>query len=208
MTHPFAYGERELEYLSSAEPKLGAYIAQLEAEGFRPSRPVEEDAFACLIRAINDQLISLKAAATIWGRITERYGDPVTPEALAAATPEEIHACGTTLKKAEYMHDIACMVQSGTLDLEGLRSTDDATVIETLVSLRGIGLWTAEMLLIHCYERPDVISFGDAAIRRGLCMLHDLDPKELTREQFDELTAAYHPFATTASIYLWYLSKQ
>ena len=208
MTHPFAYGEDELAYLSGADERMGAYITQLEQEGFRPSRPVEEDAFACLIRAINDQLISLKAAATIWGRVTDAFGDPPTPRALAAATPEEIHACGTTLKKAEYMHDIACMVEAGTLDLEGLRSSPDAEVIDTLVSLRGIGLWTAEMLLIHCYERPDVISFGDAAIRRGLCMLHDIDPKALTREQFDELTAVYHPYATTASIYLWYLSKQ
>ena len=64
------------------------------------------------------------------------------------------------------------------------------------------------MLLIHCYERPDVISYGDAAIRRGLCTLKHIDPNELTKQLFDQFTASFHPYGTTASIYLWWLSKQ
>ena len=208
MTHPFAYGDTELAHLRAACPRMGAFIDECEATGFRPSRPVEEEAFPTIIRAINDQLISLKAAANIWGRIVERVGD-VTPENFAELDPQDLRDCGTTYKKAEYMIGIARMCQDGSLDLEALRHAPDQEVIDTLVSLRGIGLWTAEMLLIHCYERPDVISYGDAAIRRGMCMLHGIeDPKTLTRQRFDELAAPYHPYATVASIYLWYLSKQ
>lgn len=207
MTHPFPFGQQEIDHLSK-EPLMGAFIAQCEAQGFRPQRPVEEDAFVTVIRAINDQLVSLKAAASIWARIAD-YAGEVTPARFAELTPEELHACGTTRKKAEYMHDIACQCVAGTLDLEALRREPDAEVIRRLVALRGIGTWTAEMLLIHCYERPDVISYGDAAIRRGMCMLHGIeDPAELTPARFAELAEPYHPYATTASIYLWYLSKQ
>lgn len=208
MTHPFPYGAKELEHLSLVDRDFAAVIAQCEATGFRPQRPVEEDAFTCLIRAINDQLISLKAAASIWRRVTERFGDPLDPKLLAAAEPDEIKECGTTLKKAEYIHGIAEMVVSSELDLEELRDEPDDVVLSRLMALRGIGRWTAEMLLIHCYERPDVIAYGDAAIRRGLCALKGLAPEELTEARFTELTEPYHPYATTASIYLWWLSKQ
>lgn len=208
MTHPFPYGTRELNYLSQADADFAAVIAQCEAQGFRPERPVDEDAFQCLVRSINDQLISLKAAATIWGRLTQRFGNPMSAHALAQADPTDIKACGTTFKKAEYIHDIACKTIDGTLDLEALRHEPDEVVLSTLQGLRGIGRWTAEMLLIHCYERPDVISYGDAAIRRGLCTLKHIDPNELTKQLFDQLTASFHPYGTTASIYLWWLSKQ
>ena len=222
MTHPFPYGDIELAHLCNACPQFAQLVEYYDAAGTpRPSRPVEEDVFTALMRAINDQLISLKAAASIWGRICALFDLPApdpdiehsmgacpTPEQFAHATPEELHACGTTSKKAEYMHDIACMVVDGTLDLEGLRTASDEEITRTLVALRGIGLWSAEMLLIHAYERPDVISFGDAAIRRGVCMLFDIPNEDLTRERFDELTASFHPYATTASIYLWRLSKE
>jgi DNA-3-methyladenine glycosylase II len=208
MTHPFPYGARELQHLARADADFAVLIDQCERDGFRPARPVEEDAFQCLVRCINDQLISLKAAASIWGRLVARFGDPISAPALAAADPEQIRACGTTRKKAEYMHDMACMVTQGSLDLEALRHEPDEVVLSTLMGLRGIGRWTAEMLLIHCYERPDVISYGDAAIRRGLCTLKHVDPDDLTRPLFDQLTEPFHPYATTASIYLWWLSKQ
>lgn len=208
MPHPFPYGTRELEHLSQADADFARVIAQCEVDGFRPERPVDEDAFRCLIRSINDQLISLKAAASIWARITERFGEHPSPRLLAAADPADIKSCGTTQKKAEYIHDIACMVVDGTLDLEALRHEPDEAVRTALVGLRGIGVWTAEMLLIHCFERPDVIAYGDAAIRRGLCTLKGIEPAELTKARFAELTEPYHPYATTASIYLWWLSKQ
>lgn len=222
MTHPFPYGETELGYLSRACPQFAHLVEYYDSTGApRPARPVEENVFAALMRAINDQLISLKAAATIWGRICALFDLPApdaniehsmgacpTPEQFARVTPEELHACGTTSKKAEYMHDIACMVVDGSLDLEGLRTASDEDITRTLVALRGIGLWSAEMLLIHAYERPDVISFGDAAIRRGVCMLFSVPADELSRARFDELTSVFHPYATTASIYLWRLSKE
>ena len=99
MTHPFPYGTRELNYLSQADADFATVIAQCEAEGFRPERPVDEDAFQCLVRSINDQLISLKAAATIWGRLTQRFGNPVSAHALAQADPlavcnwQRLHRC-------------------------------------------------------------------------------------------------------------------
>ncbi|MCR5845217.1 MAG: DNA-3-methyladenine glycosylase 2 family protein [bacterium] len=208
MTHDFAYGRTELEHLRNADAAFARLIDLYDARGIVPKRPVEDDPFVALIRAINDQLISLKAASSIWSRICALAGDPPTPSALASLTPEQIRACGTTRKKAEYMRGIARMVVDGELDLEALCSAPDAEVERRLVSLRGIGKWTAEMLLIHAFERPDIISFGDAGIRRGMCMLYGIAPDELTQARFEELSAPYHPFATVASIYLWQLSKE
>lgn len=208
MARFFAYGEQELAHLAGADERFTRLIAHYEKRGIRPERPVEEDVFCALMRTINDQLISLKAATSIWSRLIAAFGDPPTPGALAAATPGQIQACGTTWRKAEYMHDIALLVQEGELDLEAMRAWDDAAVIARFTALRGLGLWSAEMLLIHAYERPDVISFGDAGIRRGLCMLYGLDAADLSKARFEELTRPYHPYATVASIYLWHLSAE
>ncbi|MBR2522727.1 MAG: DNA-3-methyladenine glycosylase 2 family protein [Coriobacteriales bacterium] len=208
MAHDFAYGRTELEHLRNADAAFARLIDYYDSHGILPRRPVEDDPFVALVRAINDQLISLKAASSIWGRICAIAGDPPTPATLASLAPEALHSCGTTRKKAEYMCGIARMVVDGELDLDALRSAPDAEIERRLVALRGIGKWTAEMLLIHAFERADVISFGDAGIRRGMCMLYGLAPDELTQARFEELSAPYHPFSTVASIYLWQLSKE
>ncbi|MCU0564846.1 MAG: DNA-3-methyladenine glycosylase 2 family protein, partial [Desulfobacterales bacterium] len=95
---------------------------------------------------------------------------------------------------------------SGELDLVGLRAMPDARVIERLSSLPGIGVWTAEMLLIFSLCRPDVVSWGDLAIRRGMMNLYGL--KDLSREQFDRFRKRYSPCGSVASLYLWALSAE
>lgn len=94
----------------------------------------------------------------------------------------------------------------GEIRLEELNRLSDAEVIKQLMSLKGVGKWTAEMLLIHAMERPDVVSWGDIAIRRGMMKLYGL--QDLTKEQFDTYRLRYSPYGSVASIYLWTLSME
>ena len=203
----FSYTSEATDYLSSRDRRLGRAIAAVEETCGHILRETDEDLFSAVIHHIVGQQISSAAQRTVWERLRASLGS-VCPERVDQASAEELQSCGMTFKKAEYIHDIACKTIDGTLDLEALRYEPDEVVLSTLQGLRGIGRWTAEMLLIHCYERPDVISYGDAAIRRGLCTLKHIDPDELTKQLFDQLTAPFHPYGTTASIYLWWLSKQ
>ena len=94
----------------------------------------------------------------------------------------------------------------GELDLAGLRSLSDADVILRLTALPGVGRWTAEMYLLFSLQRPDVVSWGDLAIRRGMMNLYGLTT--LSREEFDRYRRRYSPYGSVASLYLWAVSHR
>ena len=94
---------------------------------------------------------------------------------------------------------------SGEFDIAELKSLPDNEVIKRLITLRGVGVWTAEMLLIFSLERSDVLSFGDFGIRRGICRLHGHET--LDKETFENYRRLYSPYGTVASFYLWYAAK-
>src|SRR5690606_14952478 len=119
------------------------------------------------------QLISVKAANTIWERMQQQLGD-ITPQHLAAKTVEQIRLCGVSMRKAEYIQKIAQTIAQGAFLLEELYDLSDEEVIQKLVGFNGVGQWTAEMLLILSMERPDIVSWGDIAIRRGMMRLYGL----------------------------------
>lgn len=108
------------------------------------------------------------------------------------------------MKKAECIKNIAEIIEQGKLNLSELYNLSDAEVIKRLSSLNGIGKWAAEMLLINSMKRPDVISFGDIAIRRGICKLYGLE--SITKEEFKKYKERYSSYGSVASIYLWELS--
>lgn len=192
----FRYGEAELEHLRERDPALGAAICRIGMI----EREVIPDLFAALVHSIVGQQVSSRAAASVWTRLQECLG-AVTPETVAAASHEELRRCGLSGRKAEYVQGIAGAVLRGELDLPGLHDLSDEEVIERLSSLRGVGAWTAEMLLIFSMERPDVVSWSDLAIRRGMRALYGLET--LDREQFERYRERYSPYGSVASLYLW-----
>jgi DNA-3-methyladenine glycosylase II len=197
----FRYGEAELAHLRQRDPALGAAIDRIGPI----EREVIPDLFAALVHSIVGQQVSSPAAAAIWARLQESLG-AVTPQTIAAASVEELRRCGLSGRKAEYVRGAAGAVLRGELDLAGLRDLSDEEVIERLSSLRGVGTWTAEMLLLFSMERPDVVSWHDLAIRRGMMALYGLET--LDREQFDEYRERYSPYGSVASLYLWAVSHQ
>lgn len=200
-TKYFDYGLKEMEYLIQGDETLGAAIKRLG----KVEREVIPDLFAALVHAIVGQLISVQAAKTVWMRMQEYLGE-ITPDNLCAFTADEIQSCGMTMKKAICISRIAGKVAQGAFDLYGLYELPDSDVIAKLSSLHGIGRWTAEMLLINCMERPDVVSWDDLGIRRGMQKLYGLSG--ITKEQFHEYRSRYSPYGSTASIYLWKLSSE
>lgn len=195
-TPTFRYGEVELAHLRRRDRALARAIDRIG----QIERAVIPDLFTALVHAVVCQQVSLSAATAIWGRL-RRYLGEVTPSRIADASLEELRACGLSARKAGYIHGIADAVRRGEPNLAALCDLPDEEVIDRLVSLRGVGRWTAEMLLIFSMERPDVLSWGDLGIRRGMAVLYGLE--EVDRTQFERVRQRYSPHGSVASLYLW-----
>jgi DNA-3-methyladenine glycosylase II len=197
----FKYGRKELDYLKKRDEALGSAIDRMGMVEFE----VIPDLFAGLVRSIITQQISTKAAFSIWNRMLEHFVE-ITPEKIYSANVEEIRSFGLSARKAGSSKEIARAVVQGELNLSELHEIPDEEVIRRLSSLNGIGVWTAEMLLIFSLEHPDVVSWGDLGIRQGMMRLYGL--QTLTREQFEEYRKRYSPYESVASMYLWKLALE
>lgn len=197
----FEYGQKEIDYLGKKDKRLGEAINRIGMI----KREVIPDLYTALVNSIVSQQISARAAGTVWNRVLEKLGG-ITPETVAEASDELIQQCGLSNRKVQYIKGISRAVLEGKLDLERLKQMENEEVIACLSSLNGIGKWTAEMLLIFSMERPDVVSWGDLAIQRGMMKLYGL--KSLKKEQFDRYVKRYSPYGTVASLYLWAVSKE
>ena len=199
--HTFRYGETEINHLKKRDRKLGAAITEIGMI----ERDVIPDLFTALVASVASQQISAKAAETVWRRMEERLGT-ITPSSIAGATPEEIQQCGMSMRKAGYIKGIGEAVTNGSLDLAGLHELSDDDVIARLSALSGVGIWTAEMLLIFSMEPPDVLSWGDLAIRRGMMQLYG--KSSIDRAAFERYRKRYSPYGSVASLYLWEISHR
>ncbi|WP_017414968.1 DNA-3-methyladenine glycosylase family protein [Clostridium tunisiense] len=195
----FKYGAKEIEYLKKKDKKLGAAIEKIGII----ERKINPDPFKALVSSIVSQQISTKAAETVWNRFTNVIG-VVTPENIEKVSLEEIQGCGMSLRKVGYIKGIAEAAISGEVNFGELNDLTDGEIIKKLSALKGVGVWTAEMLLIFSLCRPDVVSYGDLAIRRGMMNLYGL--KELPKEKFERYRKRYSPYGSVASLYLWALS--
>ena len=106
-----------------------------------------------------------------------------------------------TFRKAEYITDFAGKVHSGTFRLDAIERMCDEEAILALSSLKGIGVWTAEMILLFCLQRPDIFSYDDLAIQRGLRMIYH--HRGIDRRLFEKYRRRFHPYCSVASLYLW-----
>lgn len=192
----FKYSGKTLDYLTERDPVLGNAIVQIG----RVERRVTTDLFEALAENIIGQQISGRAAETVWGRLVALTGG-VTPAAVAALEPETLRGCGMSLRKAGYLLSAARAVLDGTLGVHELAGLPDDEVVRRLTALPGVGVWTVQMLMIFSMQRPDVVSFGDLAIRRGIMRLYGLE--SLSRQEFDRYRARWSPHGSVASFYLW-----
>lgn len=192
----FEYGQKEIEYLKNRDKILGEAIDKIG----HIERTVEDDLFSSVVNTIIGQQISTTAHLTISKRLDDKIGT-ITPITICELDSSEMQKLGMTFRKVEYIKGFADKVLSGEFDLEALKNKTDAEVISELTSLRGIGPWTAEMLMTFCMKRPDIVSYGDLAILRGMRMLYH--HKSIDKKRFSKYARRYSPYGTVASLYLW-----
>ena len=197
----FNYGSTEIEHLKKKDKKLAMAIDSIGPI----EREVMPDLFTALIHSIVGQQIATKAAATVWGRLQLQCGK-ITPRSIACADAVEIQQCGLSMRKTLYIKGVGEAALQSELNIHEFPALSDNEIIERLSALNGVGVWTAEMLLIFSLERPDVVSWGDLAIRRGMMSLYGLN--KLTRTQFDRYRKRYSPYGSVASLYLWALAAR
>jgi len=192
----FAYGERELSYLRQKDKRLGSVMDRIG----HIDRAVDPDLLSSVVHHIIGQQISTKAQATIWQRIHDTLGS-INAETILKAGVPALQALGMTFRKAEYITDFAEKVHTGAFDLNAVECMNDEDAIRALSSLKGIGVWTAEMILLFCLQRPDIFSYDDLAIRRGLRMVYH--HREMDRARFEKYRRRFSPYGSVASLYLW-----
>ena len=183
-----------------ADPVMAAHVRRRGIV----ARPTSRDYFARLARAIVGQQISAKAATSIYNRVIEHTGDPLTPQALQAVPDDALRACGLSQSKLLSLRDLAAHALDGRLDLAHLDSLPNEEVTSQLVAVRGIGPWTAEMFLMFALARPDILAAGDLGIQNAVKRLYALEahPTPAVIRQLAQ-DGNWHPYATAACFYLW-----
>ncbi len=196
MTTP-PYWNEATQALSKRDKTLKKIIASYKGE-FMVSRG---DAFFTLARSIAGQQISVKAADTIWGRTAALVGT-VTPKNLLKANPEELRAAGLSQQKIRYLTGIAEWFAANEKRVKTWQKLEDEELIADLVALNGVGRWTAEMLLIFHFQRPDVFPIADLGLLKAINIHYNKGAK-LPKPEALALSENWRPWRSVATWYLW-----
>jgi 3-methyladenine DNA glycosylase/8-oxoguanine DNA glycosylase len=166
------------------------------------ARPAVDERFAVLAKSICSQQLAGAAARTIWGRVQLAVGAPFTPERVLATDEDALRAAGLSRAKLASLRDLSMHVADGRVDLRRLGSFDDEAVIATLVPVRGIGRWTAEMFCIFALHRLDVWPVDDLGVRHGYGAAHRLAEMP-TRAELAAAGERFRPYRSIAAWYCW-----
>ncbi len=192
-----AFLERGLKHL--AQDRVMAELI----ESYPPPEPrTQNDLFIELIDAIVSQQLSVKAAAAIYGRLERHFdGSGITPRGLVDASQDDLRALGLSWSKIRYMQGIGRAILDGEFDPAALESMSDEDAAAELVKLKGVGPWTAEIILMFALGRPDIFSVGDLGLRAAVALHYGVE-----RDNYDEVlavAAGWSPYRSLACHYLW-----
>jgi DNA-3-methyladenine glycosylase II len=203
--------EEAIAALTDADPKLGELIRR--AGPFTMRLKSQHSPFEALVESIIYQQIHGKAAFAILSRLLRAFGDfHPQPDHILAAPDEMLRACGLSANKMKALRDLAAKTLDGTVPtLARIRRMSDAEIVERLTEVRGIGVWTVEMLLIFRLGRPDVLPVTDYGVRKGFALTFQRLPKSRPLEASDlpkpdvlfRRAQKWRPFRSVASWYLW-----
>ncbi len=192
-----------IDHLRERDPKLARIIDRIGDCQLQPRTGGSH--FDALVRAIVYQQLSGKAAATIHGRVEGLYGDrPPTPQEILATDDDRLRAAGLSWQKISYIKDLASKVASGELSTESLDSMPDDEIIASLVRVKGIGRWSAQMFLMFRLGRPNVLPDLDLGVQKGMQHAYRL-PKLPTPKDVLRIGERWAPYASVASWYMWRL---
>jgi len=196
--------ERARRSLRRRDPALGAVIRRVGPCGLEASG----DPYRMLVQSVIYQQLAGSAAAAIFGRVKARFGGRIPrPERLLEATDEELRSAGLSRQKIAAIRGIARAFADNSLCNRRLRAMADDAVVEAVTQLRGIGEWTAHMLLMFSLGRPDVLPTGDYGVRKGAQIVYGLD--ELPKPQeLASLAERWRPYRSVGAWYLWTVVDQ
>jgi DNA-3-methyladenine glycosylase II len=203
MIRPFLISSKEtaqaLEHLSAVDDRLATVIKTVGKFKIRAC----QDAFESLGEAIIYQQLAGSAAEAIYGRFIEIYhGTFPKPTELLATDLCKLRATGLSARKIEYLKDLASYVSDNRMKLDSLPSMTDEEVVKQLVQVKGVGRWTAEMFLIFCLRRPDVLPVGDLGLQKAMQKIYSLPDLPLPDMMY-HIARVWRPYRSIATWYLW-----
>lgn len=160
-----------------------------------------KDPYTFLIHEIIEQMLSVKAGAKIYGRLKDLCNGEILPEKIVQLTNEQIKSIGTSNFKVSYIRSLTNKVISGELNLKTFEHLDDDEVYKKLLSLRGIGSWTAKMYLIFILDRQDILPYEDVAFLQSYEWMYKT--KDRSMESITKRCKKWKPYSSTAARYLY-----
>jgi DNA-3-methyladenine glycosylase II len=160
------------------------------------------DYFSSLASSIVGQQLSSKVSEVIWNRVVSLLNGEINPQNMLSIEVDELRGIGVSYSKIGYLRNLSNAVLSKRICLDNFESSKDEEIIEILTSVKGIGRWTAEMFLIFSLGREDVFSLGDGGLKRSIVWMYQLSEVP-EKEQLEEISEAWKPYRTYASLYLW-----
>jgi DNA-3-methyladenine glycosylase II len=189
-----------IEDVAARDPVLAHLVALVGPIGHRPRN--RDGHFGALVRSIVFQQLAGRAAQAIFGRVLAVVGGELSPAALAAVPDEALRGAGLSANKLASLRDLSAKVLDGTLDLTASPGRSDDEIIAALVTVRGIGRWTAEMYLLFELRRLDVWPVDDLGVRQGYGLAWGLDPPPLAKE-LAPLGEPFRPYRSIVARYCW-----
>lgn len=161
----------------------------------------ELDLFSSFIFHFISQMLSNKVATVIWNRF-KGLVQVVEPQHILNISNERLRMIGISNAKVSYIKEFCCGVLNEKIDLDGLFQLSDLEIISKLKQIKGVGEWTAEMICLFNLGRPNIFSYKDVALKRGIKLCHP-NYKTLSRSRFDRLKKLYSPYCSYASLYFY-----
>lgn len=190
------------EQLTGLAAKDSHIKAALDLVGF-PAERVNEQSFAVFLRVIVGQQLSVKAAATIFGRVMDLVGDAPEPSSFSAISDGQLRAAGLSKQKINYVRSLCQTVSDGTLDIAALPNQSDEKAIASIIAVKGLGVWSAHIYLMFSLGRPNIWPVGDLAVRVGAGRIIELEERP-TEKQAQEIGERWHPYRSAVALLAWH----
>lgn len=192
-----SYWQEACTHLARRDRVMQKLIAQYESASLQS----RGDAFVTLARSIVGQQISVKAAQSVWDRFAA-LAPAMEPQSVLKLPPATMRAAGLSMRKIEYLHDLARHFIHNHLQFANWQEMDDEAVIAALTAIRGIGRWTAEMFMIFHLMRPNVLPLDDVGLMKGISQNY-FSGEPVSRHEIREIARDWQPYCSVATWYIW-----
>lgn len=193
-----------IAHFKKVDPKLATLVKDyMQSEHYeQPTKADPKDYALSLTSSIISQQISTKAAAKIKQRFFDMVGENYDPQSILKHDIEQLRSVGLSRQKASYVHSIAQHTLDKSVNFDTLDALSDQEVINELVQIKGVGIWTAEMFLIFTLARPDVFSTGDLGLVNAVKRLYNQE--NISTDEITRLSDKWSPYKSIASLALWH----